>query len=158
MEIRGREMTIYADLTKGIMTVNGREIKISCKVRNEINGQRSLKERPVLSIPDRLPVMPRPFPVGRWEVLDPLPRATRELAPFFIPTTAYRILPVWKEVDGHYGERTNNTTIDRGYGLHYSEYVNTIGCIKIENKADLLWLVDLIVKERKVGKVFLEVV
>ena len=154
----GDSVIIFADLAKGFMTVGDRKIRISSRVRNELNGQRALNEKPVLSIPDQKPVMPRPFPQGRWEVLDPQPRNTRELAPFFIPTTAFRVLKVWTVIDGHYGQETQNTTIDQGYGIHFSEYVNTIGCIKVHERNDLLWLVDQIKEARKTGKVFMEAV
>lgn len=145
-------------LSKGTLEGFGRTIRISSRVRNEENKLRSLNEKPVLSIPNEKPVMPRPFPAGKWEVYRPQARNTRELAPFFIPTNAYRRLPVWTVVDGHYGEATSEITIDRGYGIHFSEYLNTIGCIKVHEKSELLWLVEQITDILDKGeKVYLEV-
>ena len=151
-------MIIYASLSTGYITTGDRKLKISSRVRNELNGLRKLSENPVLSIPGQKPIMPRPFPDGRWEILDPQPRTSPELAPYFIPTTAYRKLPVWTTVDGHYGEPTDKYVIDRGYGIHFSEYFNTIGCIKVEIKDDLLWLVEFIKTERANGPLYMEVV
>ena len=147
-----------ANMSKGTLEAFGRVIRVSSRVRNEENHLRSLNEKPVESIPDKKPVMPRPFPFGKWEVYRPQARNSRELAPFFIPTNAYRRLPVWSTVDGHYGAATSEITIDRGYGIHFSEYLNTIGCIKVHEKSDLLWLVGQINAILDKGeKVYLEV-
>jgi len=147
-------MIIKADLNANKLYAWGRVIDISCKVRSEANGQRKLTESPVLSIPDQKPVMPRPFPVGVWDVFKPEPRDSPALAPFFIPTSAYQVLPVWSGQKS-YGAKTTETVIDRGYGLHFSTFFNTIGCIKIEKKDDLLFLVSKINAETE--KIKLEV-
>lgn len=153
---------IFANLKTGKLKAFGKVIDISCKVRTEENGLRLLTEEPVRSIPEALPIMPRQFPVGVWEVLEPRKRESKALAPYFIPTTAYRSLPVWSmtRIDGkeQYRNQLMVNTIDRGYGLHYSEYKNTIGCIKIENKEDLVWLVSKIKEEIKERRLMIEVV
>lgn len=148
-----------ANLKTGKLEAFGREIKISSTVRNEINKLRTLTERPVASMPDGKPIMPRSFPAGTWEVYRPLARDSKELAPFFIPTSAFRRLPVWTVENGHYGKPTTETVIDKGYGIHFSEFINTIGCIKVHNRDDLLWLVGQINAILDRGeKVYIEVV
>jgi len=150
---------VKANLKEGILEAFGRVIQISSKVRNEVNKLRTLTERPVASMPDGKPVMPRSFPPGTWEIYGPLARDSKELAPFFIPTSAFRRLPVWTVENGHYGEPTTETVTDRGYGIHYSEFNNTIGCMKVHKKDDLIWLVGKINAILDRGeKVYLEVV
>lgn len=133
---------LEADLASGKLKAFGKTIDISCRVRNEINGLRELTETPLLSMPDEKPVMPRQFPKGLWQVTDrPRRRVSPEKRPYFIPTDAWQELAVWSVVDGHYGEPTKEVTKDIGYGLHFSAYVNTNGCLKVENEADLTFLV-----------------
>lgn len=132
----------------------GRVIPCSCDVRNEVNGRR-LAGQVVKSIPAKLPYQPRRFPTGRWRVSIPLPRTSKELAPYFIPTDAFQYVPVWVLKDDKYFHATNEQTKDEGYGLHYSEYQTTLGCIRITNKTDLLWLVDQILAYD--GEVYIEV-
>jgi hypothetical protein len=135
---------MVADLKTGLLTAFGKEIAISCDVRNEINGQRSLTEPVVRSMPSKKAIMPRTFPSGIWNVQRPLMRTDPYLAPYFIPSTAMQELPIWTEVDGHYGQKSGALTADYGYGLHYSTSRTTQGCIKIKKKEDLLFLVDKI--------------
>jgi hypothetical protein len=135
----------------------GRVLRVSCNVRNEVNGQRHETEI-AYSIPEKLPYQPRTFPKGLWSVGMPVQRTSKELAPWFIPTEAWQELPVWDVVEGKYHNATDRKTIDKGYGLHYSEFKTTLGCIKIEIKAELLWLVAEIKSKLASGhKVFLDV-
>lgn len=133
---------LEANIASGKLKAFGRTIDISCRVRNEINGLRSLTEPPLLSMPNEKPVMPRQFPKGLWQITDrPWPRVNPEKEPFFIPTDAFQELPVWTVIDGHYGEVTEEVTKDIGYGVHHSLYANTNGCLKVLNREDLLFLV-----------------
>lgn len=135
----------------------GRVIQVSCDVRNEVNGRRHETEI-AKSLPDEHPYQPRQFPKGLWSVSRPLARESKWLAPFYIPTDAWREMPIWAIEDKRYKAPTDKTTIDRGYGLHYSESPTTLGCIKIESRDDLLWLVDQINNKLNAGlKVFLDV-
>ena len=140
------EELLIADMDKKELLAFGRKIRFSCNVRNELNGLRKLTEKPLLSLPAGKPVMPRTFPKGEFTVGKPRPRTDDARRPFFIPTSATRTLPVWSVVDGHYGTPTDEYTEDIGYGLHFSRYENTEGCLKILSVEDLLFLVDSINK------------
>lgn len=130
------------------LTAGNRTIPCSCNVRNELNGQRD-GEDIVYSMPDHYPYMPRPFPIGIWDIGKPEPRVNKYLAPFFIPTNARQVLPIWSILDGAYDAPTAEHITDWGYGLHYSESTTTLGCIKIHSRDDLLWLVEQLKKEGK---------
>jgi hypothetical protein len=99
------------------------------------------------------PVMPRPFPFGDWNVYMPLPRHDKYLAPYFIPTSAEQFLPVWAlDENGGYDHATAEKVLDLGYGLHFSTSTTTVGCIRIFEEADLLWLVENIKKRLALGE------
>lgn len=137
---------LLVNLRKNTLYAYGRTIKISCVVRNEINGWRPKQGSPDLfrTIPHNIPSMPRQFPKGKWTVGRPEARTDPYLAPYYIPTTAWQHLDIWELEDGYYKCPTGATTIDRGYGLHYSTSNTTQGCIKIMNLSDLLFLVNQI--------------
>lgn len=118
-----------------------RSIPCSCIVRNDVNGWR-LDNQVVTSIPDSEPYQPRVFPVGQWEIFEPIEKRDKYTAPYFIPTDAFQMLPVWEVKNGRYVRETKKLIRDEGYGLHFSESNTTLGCIKITNLEDLLWLVD----------------
>lgn len=133
------------DRSKPYLEAFGKEIPCSCDVRNFENKRRKI-DQVVYSIPKGKPYQPDVFPVGRWDVYRPEPRDDEYKAPYFIPTNAFQLVQVWDTRNGRYVMETTETTIDRGYGLHYSLSPTTLGCIKIENKDDLLFLVDEIKK------------
>jgi len=118
----------------------GRVLACSCDVRNEVNGRRHA-DQIVYSIPDKKPYQPRQFPKGTWRIFAPVERTDPYLAPWFIPCDAFQDLPVWELKDGKYHHATEEKTRDRGYGLHFSTSGTTLGCIKINSKDDLVWLV-----------------
>ena len=153
-------LTMKANLSKGTLTAFESTIGISCIIRNEINGWRK-KNEVVYSIPDNKPIQPRQFPKGVWAVGKPDARTGNPyLEPFFIPTSAWQDLPIWS-LDGNkcYLKETANKVKDKGYGLHYSTSTSTQGCIKINKKYDLLWLVNMIKNHQAAGDVImLEVV
>lgn len=142
---------VYSD---GAMYIGGsekRRIAADSIVRNESNGERALHDpsQVVYAMTHdpytRYPVMPRPFPVGYWQVYMPRRRSDRYLAPFFIPTDAERELSVWAlDARGGYDHETETKVLDLGYGLHYSASRTTFGCIRVAERKDLLWLVDRI--------------
>lgn len=135
----------------------GRTISVSCDVRNEVDGRRHA-DQVVYSMPENKPYQPRQFPKGVWNVGRPVARNDPYKRPWFIPTDAFRVVNVWELKDGKYAHITDEVTTDVGYGLHYSESGNTLGCLKITNESDLLWLVDQICKSLDKGeKITLEV-
>lgn len=115
------------------------------KVRNLENGMRGRTEV-VFTIPaDKneyaKPYSPQLFPIGRWEVYRPKPKPDdKYLAPYFIPTSATRMVPTWIVNGGHYIE-PKGQQLDSDYGLHYSTSTSTLGCIRIGLEKDLLDLV-----------------
>lgn len=137
-------MNIYmtADLDKKVLKAYGKEMAISCMVRNETNNRG--RGEVVYSIPKEKPIQPREFPKGKWVVGKPLPRTHKYLAPYFIPTNAWQTLPVWNVDTSGYLSPSETVTRDEGYGLHYSTSSTTQGCIKIIVLKDLLYLVSCI--------------
>lgn len=133
------------------LTAFGRKLKCSCIVRNEVNGWRK-SDQVVRSIPKELPFQPRQFPNGEWVVGTPVMRDDTYKAPWFIPTNAEQFLPVWEVRKGKYIKPTNEKTLDKGYGLHFSTSNTTLGCIKINRKKDLLFLVEQINKAHFKGE------
>ena len=123
------------------LTYDGKEIECSCHVRNEINKER-LPSEVIYTIPNEKPYMPRIFPVGTWMVSRPVPRHTKDRAPFYVPTSAFQMVPVWNVEKGLYKNPTNETDKDEGYGIHFSEFNSTLGCIRIVHKTDLMVLVE----------------
>jgi hypothetical protein len=140
-------MKLTAHLTEGYLDIDGAKlIRCSSNVRNEINGLRKPHEI-VYSIPARKPYQPRSFPVGTWKVYPSVEKDKIKdpyLYPIFIPTNAYRDLPVWSIKDGKYESPTDETVRDYGYGLHYSTSLTTLGCIRIHTEADIRMLAKLV--------------
>jgi hypothetical protein len=133
-------------------------------VRNEENGRRLLHNnsqviRAMTEDPyHKPPVMPRSFPNGLWTIYEPQPRTSRYLRPWFIPTDAFRELPVWKlDIHGGYDKETEETVTDIGYGIHYSSSRTTVGCIRVADLKDLNRLVECIFSYKKRNEsVFIE--
>jgi len=131
------------------MIVDGsKQIEVSNNVRNELNKLRK-PDQVVKTTPDGLPYYPRQFPVGLWVVDRPVPKDPSDdyLYPFFIPTLAKQMVDVWSTLNGKYAEKTGKQVMDYGYGIHYSESNTTLGCLKVINKSDLVWLVGRINEE-----------
>jgi hypothetical protein len=155
-------ITIKCNLQECKIDAFGKIIDCSCDVRNEINGRRHA-DQVVYTIPGKQPYQPRQFPKGIWKIGRPESRTDKYLAPFFIPTDAWREVTVYdvERIDNidRYKNPTLRKEIDRAYGLHYSTSQTTLGCIKIEKESDLLWLVEQINNFRtdKID-IFLEVI
>ena len=156
-------ITFHAD-NKIVECVVGdftKDIQASSIVRNELNHRRRLhdKKQVIHAITynryNEPPVMPRPFPTGTWEVQRPvkvLPDDNEWLHPYYIPTNAVQRLDIWRldRADG-YDVPTGAHVVDKGYGIHFSESITTLGCIRIHNRDDLLWLVNVIGEEAEQG-------
>jgi len=155
-DIRGMErltITFYSEdkILECATTNQVKDIHADCIVRNELNGKRHLHDplQVVKAMSEdpyhKPPVMPRPFPAGRWGVYKPRARSNPYLAPFFIPTDAEQILPIWAlDENGGYDHETSEHVLDIGYGVHFSTSRTTVGCIRIMAESDLLWLVHVI--------------
>ena len=151
------EHHIRWNIDQEYLVAYGNVIPCSCIVRNEINNRRHPTEV-VYSIPDKAPYQPRPFPTGTWNVSMPQSRTDRYTEPYFIPTDAFQILPVWDINDEGYVRKSTRWTKDAGYGLHYSGSDTTLGCIRIHERTDLLTLVkNIIVSIRAKERVVLYV-
>jgi hypothetical protein len=132
------KITWYRDSHK--MSYLDKVIDVVCDVRNELNGQRALSEKPVYSENEDggtgVPYMPRPFPIGSWEVVSVIPKTDPYEAPEFISTDAHQPVEEWTEVLGHYGQKTGTMVEDYGYGLHNSTSNTTLGCGRISRPED----------------------
>ena len=120
-------------------------IRVVCHVRNELNGERLLSEKPVYSEDedegDGVPYMPRPFPLGTWNVEAIIPKDNPYEAPEFISTDAHQTVDEWTiglDLNGnaHYIAKSSRTVEDYGYGLHNSTSSTTLGCGHIIEAAD----------------------
>jgi hypothetical protein len=134
--------------------IENRRIPISCIVRNEINGWRKADEI-VYTKPGNMPYQPRTFPKGIWTVEWPIAKSKDSyMWPYFIPTNAFLIVPVWEIRDGQYVKQTLQLVRDEEYGLHFCQNSGTTaGCGKIEVLDDLKWLVKTISQELEKDKV-----
>lgn len=137
-------MKIVFDHGTGNLRALDRDIPASCIVRNELNGRRMPDQ--VVHIENKdgsagPPYQPRVFPCGSWHVLGASPREDPYLAPYFISTDAWQLVDEWRVDDnGRYRDPVGQMP-DYGYGLHTSTSPTTLGCIKIQRRADLLELV-----------------
>ena len=133
----------------------------SCKVRNEINGQRK-KNQVKYTLPETgesKPYYPRQFPSGIFEITEVMYTADPEYAPVKIKTTATREVFTWDlDREGDYWQPTGKTQTDTCYWLHYTDSSTTLGCIRIGNPQDAMSLAAIIEAELKNGnKIMLEV-
>jgi|GEM_PF-3415166 hypothetical protein len=141
-----------------------RSIPAFSRVRNELNGTRSMKDPADVEYSENAdgsrgkPVMPRPFPIGSWTITG-IDDSSSEywLKPFKLVTDAHQTLEVWAlKPDGSYdgkafemvddgegGQKkvlTGETIEDYGYRSHYANgSTHTDGCIGQENEPDILW-------------------
>ena len=130
-----------------------------CVVRNEINGWRKFHEV-VKTYPHRLPYMPRRIPSGLHKITAVEWTKNPEYAPVKIRTDASRKVFVW-ELDrlGNYSHQTDQTTLDIGYLIHYTESKTTHGCIRANSKKLVSRLATIIECRLKAKEdVFLEVI
>lgn len=171
--------SVQLDKGRSILSAYGKDIKTSCFVRNEIYTDERLKRElneVVLTEPSPgLPYMPRVFPTGTWEIeLDGIAQmtdsATAYIRKWWIPTNASQMVDVWltQEQESHevYTAKSGRIVIDRGYGIHCSMSITTLGCLRIgesilgvsneemlafneQADADIDWLVQQLLGDRK---------
>ena len=128
---------------------------VSCVVRNELNGWRpnsskDPKKEVVYGITEKniltdIPVMPRQFPIGKWQITDILARKDPTFAPYAIVTNAHQELDIWSlNKNGGYKSKTMRSFTDWQYYIHCSVWNTTQGCIKAMNEDHLVRLVSQI--------------
>ena len=117
----------------------GRVFRITCHVRNEIDGGRRLHD------PDDVvntvredgtwgaAYMPRPFPKGVWKITGVEKTAVPVFAPVKIKTDAHQRVEVWHLDElGGYKKPSGVFVEDYGYHLHWSEGSRTtLGCGRV---------------------------
>ncbi len=136
---------------KELIVMNGNieiaRYKASCKVRNELNGQRN-KDQVVYTVPavgHPKPYYPRQFPSSIFEILSIEKTDDPEYAPVKIKTNATREVFTWDlNIKGDYWTPTGKTQVDTAYWLHYTDSNTTLGCIRIDNKQDAIHLSNII--------------
>ena len=122
-----------------IMVAFGKQIPFDCFVRNELNGLRQMNEVVYSENADGsqgVPYMPRPFPVGTWQLFYPHSETDALTAPYFFPTDAWQIVDEWDvahDINGKlcYVGKTGRQVKDYGYGLHCSSAHESDGCLHI---------------------------
>ena len=133
----------------------------SCKVRNELNGQRRPEEI-VYTIPvegKAMPYYPRQFPGGIFLITGVEYTDDEIYAPVKIKTTATRKVFTWElNSEKEYWYPTGRIQEDSAYWLHYTKSNTTLGCIRIHSKSDALALAKIVERELRTGeKIYLEV-
>ena len=126
------------------LSAYGKVIKTSCLVRNEIATDLRLirgMDQVVLTEPSPgAPYMPRVFPNGTWEIdlaniVKETDDPTAYIRKWWIPTNASQMVDVWltKECESHeeYIGKSGRIIIDKGYGIHCSGSITTLGCLRI---------------------------
>lgn len=118
----------------------GHMVECSCDVRTLANGRRKSHEvvhSYTESGAEGPAYDPRMFPKGIWQVGRPEPRTSYYLSPFFIPTDAHQECEEWEVELTERGWRyvkPIGLVMDWAYGLHYSQSLTTLGCIRIADE------------------------
>jgi hypothetical protein len=119
----------------GILDAYGLKIPVANNVRLNKDGTGPR------SSPDQIPYMPQGFPLGQWKITGVFPRTVTDLAPFFISTNAWQMVPEWTvDLRGKFISSTGRWVHDAAYGIHFSILDFTWGCIRVINRSDLEWL------------------
>lgn len=132
-----------------------RSIRVWSKVRNELNGQRPRNGAGDVVYTtnadgsDGVPYMPRPFPIGNWNITGIVPHLTKAdeikgyLYPYYISTDAWQMVDEWDlDQKGRYLKPSGRKVKDYAYGLHWPEFSQTtLGCGRFDTKDHLLSVV-----------------
>lgn len=152
-------LRFYHKLSK--LTVDNKEYKATCDVRNEINGRRFPNQivKTYGSDGQRKPYMPRKFPTGVWTVKEPIWTDDLEYAPVKIPTSAKRNVLTWSLESGEYKVPSEEIQEDAFYHLHFArDSKTTLGCIRLNSAEDATEIAKLIEWYlKKDQKVYIEV-
>jgi hypothetical protein len=128
-----------------IISAYGREIPVDNTVRlnNDGTGPRS--------VPDDVPYMPQGFPLsppGGWQITGVFARTQDDRAPFYISTNAWRMVPEWTvDAAGKFLKPTGRWVHDAAYGIHFTIYDFTWGCIRVIEKTAQIWLAGQVTEE-----------
>lgn len=119
--------------------------KASCKVRQELNGQRKKDEVQYTVTKHPKPYYPRQFPSGIFKITEIEYTEDQEYAPVKIKTDATREVFTWDlDTGGNYWKPSGKTQIDTAYWLHYTDSSTTLGCIRIGLAKDAISLAHII--------------
>ena len=109
----------------------------TCRVRNELNGQRKSNQVIYTVNKKPKPYYPRQFPSGIHIIteIEWVKKGTKRYAqfgPVIIKTDAIREIFTWDlDREGKYWKPTGKTQIDTGYYIHHThKYSTTHGCIR----------------------------
>ena len=109
----------------------------SCKVRNELNGQRKTSQVVYTVTKKPKPYYPRQFPSGIHTItaIEWVEKGTKRyerFGPVIIKTDATRKIFTWDlDLEGDYWKPTGGIQIDTGYYIHHThKYLKTLGCIR----------------------------
>jgi hypothetical protein len=146
-------ITLTKDGTSGSLSINGREFKVSNRVRSFAEGTREAWEV-INSIPSNLPYDPQHFPAGLWLITNIIRHKVEKgkenfkehtYGPVKIVTNARQNVHVWKLDDnGDYESETSQMVNDTGYLLHYSDSSTTYGCVRLASPDDALAIAGMI--------------
>ena len=131
-----------------ILSAFGRDIGVSCVVRNEVNNWRWPHEVVFSTQADGsrgVPYYPRAFPVGLWRVTTISKEIDPYMAPWFIATDAHQLVEEWEIAERDrlvYVRATGRMVEDYAYGLHCSTSPTTLGCLRIDLEHECRRLVD----------------
>jgi hypothetical protein len=148
------------------------EIRVTCEVRNDENGERRgpndvlyefrgrVKTEPVVGAK---PYQPKRFPPGHWKITEIEWQTDGSIYwPVKIRTDAHQLLDYWRlDEDGQYAERTGKQFDGWGYLLHHARIKQqdgslafsrtTLGCLNVLGPSDVLWLARMIEIDGTVG-------
>lgn len=164
-----------------ILTAFGREISVTCLVRNEL-GKGDMLRKPdevvftMGSKGEELPYMPRQFPKGCWDITGVVqvkkPVSIGQNAdggPIYyikgwkIYTNAHQKARVWTTHPGEKGPIYDSPSAqyveDTGFLFHGSDSITTVGCGRVVDDKSLEFLALSIIDHRASGDTFqLEVI
>jgi len=138
----------------------------SCKVRNELNGQRK-KDQVIYTVNKKpKPYYPRQFPSGIHKIteIEWVKKGTKryeQFGPVIIKTDATRQIFTWDiDREKNYRKPTGEIQIDTGYYIHHThKYKTTYGCIRGGNtESEMISIAHIIKPElRHNDPVYIEV-
>jgi len=137
----------------------------TCRVRNELNGQRKTNQVIYTVNKNPKPYYPRQFPSGIHRItgIEWTKKGSKrygQFGPVIIKTDAIREIFTWDlDREGKYWKPTGNTQIDTGYYIHHThKYSTTHGCIRGGNtESEMIHFARIIEPVLEHENVYLEV-